>query len=64
MYHDDPTISRHDDAWGDRAFTLEEAERIERDIDRAESVRLASRPHRVIHELPRKDSVNGYVFVT
>jgi hypothetical protein len=39
-----------------------ERERVERDSERAELARVAARPHRVVHEIPRRDSVNGYVY--
>lgn len=39
-----------------------EAESIIRQRDNADYARLAARPYRVIHELPRKHTTNGYAF--
>lgn len=39
---------------------IAERERVERDEERNALERAARRPHRVIHELPRKCDANGY----
>lgn len=61
----DESRSRHDALRDENIVqTCEqiEAEHIIRDRDQAEITRLASRPYRVIHELPRKHTTNGYAF--
>lgn len=39
-----------------------EAEQIIRERERADIARVAARPYRVIHEIPRKHTTNGYAF--
>jgi hypothetical protein len=35
---------------------------IDRDIERSCSHRLTSSPHRTVHEIPRRHTINGYAF--
>jgi hypothetical protein len=37
-------------------------EHIERDTERRELRRVTSRPHRIVYEIPRKHTLNGYAY--
>jgi DNA-binding NarL/FixJ family response regulator len=57
--HLSPTLTRR--LMAQLASTIED-QRIERDVEGAKLERLARPPHPVVHELPRRDSDNGYVY--
>jgi hypothetical protein len=60
------TQQRHlHDAWNKNltpACGLVDCKHIGRDTERSDLHRLGSRPHRIVHEIPRHHTINGYVF--
>jgi hypothetical protein len=50
------------DAWGKSHTPTCEREYIARDTKQRDAHGSAPRPHRIVHEIPRKHTINGYAF--
>ncbi len=50
------------DVWDKNITPPYERERIEHETGKSDLHRFTPRPHRIVHELPRKHTINGYAY--